>query len=221
MKIRNIFIGILAVSCMAFSTACGQNIEWKDGVLYTEYANADAEKCAEVPKYISVQLPADAYTKYDVEKLLEDGNQTEYDLCMANFGEFGRYDGLKETVYAAYYYPLSDDSGFLLKQYGVNQAVLQNITEVYYYRNGEYTLIDCTGDSYAYSCAICNGSRLYYLLSDGTLRGISPDGGQTDYKDFLTTDIGDMGFIYLKGNGNTIEVINYDGDVCGKVSVGV
>lgn len=24
MKIRNIFIGILAVSCMVFSTACGQ-----------------------------------------------------------------------------------------------------------------------------------------------------------------------------------------------------
>lgn len=219
MKIRNIFIGIFAVSCMAFSTACGQNAEWRDGVLYTEYSSADAEKCAAVPDYISAQLPADAYTKYDVEKLLEDGNKTEYDLCMANFGEFGRYDGLKETVYAAYYYPLSDHSGFLMKQYGVNQAVLQNITEVYSYQNGKYTLIDCTGDSYAYSCAICDGNRLYYLMSDGVLRGIYPDGGQRDYDGFLTVDVNEIGLMKMVGIGDAIEIQNYDGIFCGRVSV--
>lgn len=218
MKIKIIIATTLAVTGILFTTSCAKQQEWFDGTSYTSYENADLEQCRVIPEYIASDLPAD-FSAADVEDYL-DSDPTFYKLCMDNFEKYGRYDGLAVALYSAWYYPVSDDSGYLMKHYGVNQATIQNISEVYYYADGEYTLIDSTGDSYSSCAAICDGSNLYYLLSDGALRCISQSGEKTDHENVIDASEYDINFLSLTGSGNAIEIYSYDDTVVGRIELG-
>lgn len=43
--------------------------------------------------------------------------------------------------------------------------------------------------------------------------------GQRDYDDFLTVEVNEIGLMKMVGIGDAIEIQNYDGIVCGRVSV--
>lgn len=218
MKIKFFIAATLAVTGILFTASCAQNQEWISGISYTAYENADLEQCRVVPEYIATDLPAD-FSVADVEEYL-DSDPTFYKLCMDNFKEYGRYDGLAVSLYSARYYPVSDNSGYLMKHYGINQAASQRISEVYYYADGEYVLLDSTGDSYASYAAICDGSRLYYMLSDGTLRCISQSGEKTDHENVFDASEHDINFLSLTGSGNAIEIYSYDDTVLGRIELG-
>ncbi len=218
MKIIKSIIAVLTVVSILFITSCARTREWTNGISYTSYENADLEQCSEIPEYIASDLPADFSASYVEER--SDSDQRSYQLYMDNFEKYGRYDGLAVGLYSAWYYPVSDNSGYLMKHYGVNQAARQNISEVYYYVDREYVLLDSTGDSYASYAAICDGSMLYYLLSDGTLRCISQSGEKTDHKNVVDVSANDINFISLTGSDNAVEIYSYDNTVIGRIELG-
>lgn len=43
--------------------------------------------------------------------------------------------------------------------------------------------------------------------------------GQRDYDDFLTVEVNEIGLMKMVGIGDATEIQNYDGIVCGRVSV--
>lgn len=218
MKIKIIIATTLAVTGILFTASCAKQQEWFDGTSYTSYENADLEQCLEIPEYIASDLPDDLYTADDIANYPE--TSSYYRMLMDNYEEFGRYDGLAACLFGCYYFPVSDNSGYLMKHYGVNQSTRQNKSEVYYYADGEYTLIDSTGDSYSSCAAICDGSNLYYLLSDGALRCISQSGEKTDHENVIDASEYDINFLSLTGSGNVIEIYSYDDTVVGRIELG-
>lgn len=75
-----------------------------------------------------------------------------------------------------------ENSRFEMRHYGVNQGMGISYSIVYYFDGKEKKIIDTSGDNVFSKFALCDGERLCYLVSDGTLRVLERDGGRTDYE---------------------------------------
>ena len=163
------------------------------------------------PDYITALLPEDISKE-------EAYNSFSEDLLEFNLAEFGRYDGLEMGSYGASFYPTSEDEGFVLKLYGLNQAELQYAGEVYFFDGEQYKLIHRIDDSIPGCCAITDGENLYIPLDNGTLRSVSTDGSIKDYCEAFDSDGHYINFVYPYGNGNVIELKEADKTI-GSVTV--
>lgn len=119
--------------------------------------------------------------------------------------------------------PLCFDTGentrFEMRHYGWSQGMGITYSEVYYFDGERKVLIDSSGDGRFSDFALCDGERLCYLVSDGSLRVLEKDGGRTDYENAFDNKKISIGFhteeIRFFADGNTI-FIEKDSDYFSK-----
>lgn len=138
----------------------------------------------------------------------EKGEQVVLDAIDGSFGE---------------YYPTGENSRFEMLYYNANMGMSYAYSEVYYFDGERRRLIDSSGDSVFGNFALCDGERLCYLVSDGTLRVLEKDGGRQDYenafdKEKITVvmNTSDIKF-YAEGNTVNIEQPDYFGSQDGVI----
>lgn len=121
----------ILISAIVFLSGCGTKKEYysekKDYVFSEEFINS-------VPDYVEARLPED-FTKEDAY------NSFSEELLEENLNTFGRYDGLAMVNYGTSFYSTSENQGFVLKLYGINQAISQTVGEVYFFDGEEYKLL--------------------------------------------------------------------------------
>lgn len=165
----------------------------------------DEEFINYVPDYVNALMEDDmtseeAYSSFP-EELLE-----------FNLAEFGRYDGCAMVNYGTTFYPTSENRGFVLKLYGLNQSIMQSAGEIYFFDGKDYKLIHYIDEATPGSHAVTDTKRLYIPLDNGTLRSVDIDGNVKDYYeafDFNNGDI-DMRMVNINGNGSEIELTCLD-----------
>ena len=86
-------------------------------------------------------------------------------------------------------YSTGNNSRFEMRHYRVNQGIGISYSIVYYFDGKEKRIIDSSGDNVFSDFALCDGKRLCYLVSDGTLRVLENDGGRKDYEYFFDSEI--------------------------------
>lgn len=114
-------------------------------------------------------------------------------------------------------YSTGENSRFEMRHYGANQAMGISCSLVYYFDGTEKRLVDFSGDNVFSNFALCDGERLCYLVSDGTLRVLEKDGGRTDYENAFDCEKINLGYhleeikLYAEGNSIVIEQYGYFG----------
>ncbi len=212
----------LVITLSAICLLCGCSLNdppksWTEGV-------ADESRLVEIPQYISANVPFPTISESEVALLGESGNAEDkklYEYYMNNYNKFGHYDGLKVGYSGYEYFDIGNNCGFQVQHYGINQSTSDKITEIYYFDGECYTLIDSTGDNYANHNVLCDGERLYYLISDGILRSIDKTGSQTDYRDIYNTEEFYCPHIIMNGTENGIELIGYSTVTGEKEEIGI
>ncbi len=166
-----------------------------------------------VPDYVSALIHDDmtkeeAYSSFPKE------------LLESNLEEFGRYDGCAMVNYGTTFYPTSEEQGFVLKLYGLNQSIMQIAAEVYFFDGKDYKLIHYIDDAIPGSYAITDTKRLYIPLNNGTLRSIDISGDVKDYYEAFDTNNGDIDIrmVQINGDENIIELESL-GEFLGSVCV--
>lgn len=122
-----------------------------------------------------------------------------------------------ENLQSPICYGTGGSGRFEMRHYGMNQGMGISYSIVYYFDGKEKKLIDSSGDSVFSDFALCDGDRLCYLVSDGTLRVLEKDGGRTDYENAFDSEKITLGYhlekikIYAEENIITIEQNGYLG----------
>lgn len=105
-------------------------------------------------------------------------------------------------------YSTGENSRFEMRHYMINQGQGITYSLIYYFDGTKKRLVDWSGDNVFSRFALCDGERLCYLVSDGTLRVLEKDGGRRDYENFfdskkINLEFG-LGNVFLFAEGNRI-----------------
>lgn len=114
-------------------------------------------------------------------------------------------------------YRIGENTRFEMHQYGINMGMGRCYSEVYYFDGEKHRLIDSSGDLVFSDFALCDGERLCYLVSDGTLRVLEKDGGRRDYENAFDSNKITLSYhleqikFYAEGDTVFIEQYGYFG----------
>lgn len=189
---RHGFAGLISGICLfallfSGSGCSSDRLEWNDKTVNLNFA--------EFPKFLSDTKEIYINEKGE-EEIEEDCFIREYSMLPYRTGENSRFE---------------------MHQYEINMGMGRCYSEVYYFDGEKHRLIDSSGDLVFSDFALCDGERLCYLVSDGTLRVLEKDGGRRDYQDAFDSNKITLSYhleqikFYAEGDTAFIEQYGYFG----------
>ncbi len=200
---KNKLICVCAAAMLMLSGCSGKPIVWTEGTkLQNEFAN-------EVPEAIKAKLDAPLLSEEELADAKEN-HPAQYEQYLAYYEETGNYYGLEMTVYDATTY-----GNFVVKNYGINQAVNASYSEIYVTDGSDYKLIK-QDLSNTINDAVLGDDILYCLNIEGELFGIDKE-GNIKLSEQINSE--DLFYCSIKGESNEIGIYSANGTKISTVSV--